>query len=165
MKKLHSIKNEKKVYHLDLLDKEILTYLQERNHAKSSLRKIAKSLDISVSTVKKHLDRLKMAKIIKQYMIEIDYEKIGYDEQCFFFIHIGAKPSIASIFEKLEKKPPIYSIYQISGDQPIVCIARCIDKTKQLELIEYIKSIDGVESVETQIVLNTIKNEKHSPIP
>ncbi len=154
---------------LDGLDRKILSYLQV--DGKASLRKIAEHLDAkygiksSISAIKNHIERLTNHGVIKDYIAVLDCCKIGYREMLLLFIKVNSSVSMKDTLSQLEKIDPINAIYQVSGSQPIFCMAKCVEKEDQIDLLEQVKAIGGIEEINTQVVLQKVKEDMRVAIP
>ena len=148
---------------LDLVDKKILTLIQE--DGKASLRTISKAINSSISTVKNHLDRLNEIEVIKRTIAVVDCCKIGYTEMILISIRVNSSVGIQEILDDLEKIEQINAIYHVSGNYPIFCFAKCVEKEDQINLLEEIKKTDGIDEAVTQIVLKRIKEDMRVKIP
>ena len=149
--------------YLDEIDKKILTYIQ--NDGKASLRAISKAINSSISAVKNHLDRLKNIGVIKRTIAVVDCCKIGYLEMILLSIRVNSSVGIQEILDNLGKFEQINAIYQISGNYPIFCLAKCIEKEDEINLLENIKKTEGIEEIVTQIVLKRVKEDMRVKIP
>ena len=142
---------------LDELDKEILRLLQK--DGKASLRTLAKATGYSVSAIKNHLNHLTKEHVIKDIIAVIDCCKVGYQEMLLIFLRVNTNARIEKILDDLSKNEEINVVYQISGTNPIFCMAKCVEKEEQLELIEKIKEITGVEEVIIEVVMRRVKED------
>jgi Lrp/AsnC family transcriptional regulator for asnA, asnC and gidA len=152
-----------KIIELDEIDKNILRILQA--DSKTSLRSIADKTKHSVSTIKSHIDRLVNECVIENFIAVVDCNRIGYREMLHFYIQIRPEVKINQVIEELTKIRKINCIYHVSGDYPIFCIAKCVAKKDQIELLEQIKSINGIEKLTTQVVLQRVKEDMRVSIP
>jgi Lrp/AsnC family leucine-responsive transcriptional regulator len=148
---------------LDPIDKKILKYLQQ--DGKASLRAISKEISSNVSTVKKHLDKLLEKDVILDFVARVNCCKIGYREMVLISIRVNNSVKIQEICESLEKFVEINAIYQVSGSFPLFCFAKCVEKMDQIELLERIKMVNGIEEISTQVVLQRIKEDMRVRIP
>ena len=73
--------------------------------------------------------------------------------------------SLNEILQDLQNIPDLNVIYQISGDYPIFCMAKCLDKGDNIQLLENIKKVDGIEDISTQIVMQRIKEDLRVKVP
>ncbi len=60
------------IVELDDLDKQILNIIQ--NNAKASLRDIEKEIDLTTTSIRMRINRLKEKNVIKQYVTLIDFK-------------------------------------------------------------------------------------------
>ncbi|QEE15319.1 Lrp/AsnC family transcriptional regulator [Promethearchaeum syntrophicum] len=148
---------------LDEIDKKILTLIQE--DGKASLRTISKTIGSSISTVKNHLDRLNEIEVIKRTIAVVDCCKIGYTEMILISIRVNSSVGIQEILDHLEEIEQINAIYQVSGNYPIFCFAKCVEKEDQINLLEDIKKTKGIDEAVTQIVLKRVKEDMRVKIP
>jgi DNA-binding Lrp family transcriptional regulator len=174
---------------LDDLDKKILRVLQE--DGKLSLRQIAEKINSHVSTVKNHYDALSEKQIIKKFIAMIDCCKIGYHDMLIFYLRVNNSVPMDEIINQLViDRPPVqYAadgseidgtadwpkdkrllskinlLYMISGNFPIMGMAKCLSKDAQIDLLEAIKKIHGVEEVSTQLVMRRLKEDSSLEIP
>ena len=151
------------VVELDCLDRKILTLLQD--DAKMSLRTIAEITDHSASTIKSHIDALINQKVIENFIAVVNCNRIGYREMIHFYIQVLPVVKFQQIIDELLSIPELNAIYHLSGEYPIFCIAKCVEKKGQIALIEQIKSIHGIEKITTQIVIQRIKEDMRVSIP
>ena len=75
------------------------------------------------------------------------------------YIRVNSQASIVDVISNISKFTEINCLYQISGTYPLFAIAKCIEKKNQIELVEKVKSVPGVEEVRTEVVLNRIKED------
>lgn len=148
---------------LDDIDKSILSELQK--DGKLSLRDLSERIGKSVTAIKNHLDRLLEKKIIKDTIAVVDCCKIGYHEMLIISIRHNTRESIQKIFENLNAIEGINAIYQVTGQYPILCLAKCVSKMDQMNILEKIKGINGIEEVVTQVVMQRIKEDFRVKIP
>jgi Lrp/AsnC family leucine-responsive transcriptional regulator len=148
---------------LDDLDKKILRKLQD--DGTMSLRKLAEEIGASVSTIKNHYDQLIANQIIKKTSALIDCCKIGYHDMLIFNIRVNNSVPMQAITDQLADISRINFIYQVSGTFPIMGMAKCLDKNAQIDLLETVKQIPGIEEVTTQVVLRRIKEDLVLEIP
>ncbi len=165
MKKVdnNSVENSHEVVDLDKLDKKILYYLQK--DCKITLRQLNVLTGSSVNAIKSHILKLNESGVIKDYIAVIDCCKVGYNEMLIFNLRINANIPISDIFSNLEKIEAINVIYQTSGMYPILCMAKCVTKQEQIELLESVKKIDGIDEVITQVVMQRVKEDMRINIP
>jgi Lrp/AsnC family transcriptional regulator for asnA, asnC and gidA len=144
---------------MDELDKKILRVLQE--DARLSYTKIAKHVGSSTVTVSERVRKLQESGIIKRYSVILNASKIGVTT---LIAIICVKPSfsVAEIGKTIAGLKETCCVHNITGDFDLIVSFKCFSPTEREEcasIIDRINRIDGIERVNTYMVLNTIKEE------
>lgn len=149
--------NKSRISELEDLDLKILMKLSEDDRI--SLRQLGKDLDNkSPITIKKHIDNLEEKGIIRNYSINLDYEKLGYEIVAIIELTIS-KGKMLEVERDIAHNPNIFGVYDITGTYDALIIAKF--KTKE-ELSQLVKEINGYEYIvrsNTHLVLNIIKED------
>ena len=143
-----------KEQNLDDIDKEILKILSE--DGRRSHRSIAEDLKISPITVKRHIDELEENKIIKNYSITINYEKLGYDFIALIELTIS-KGEMIKVEKQIGNEPNVFAVYDITGTYDAVILARFKTRQELNELVKKINSYEYIVRTNTHLVLNIVK--------
>ncbi|MHA1672192.1 MAG: Lrp/AsnC family transcriptional regulator [Promethearchaeota archaeon] len=151
------------VIELDEIDKKVLRILQV--NGKTSLRTIAERIGNSVSTIKSHVDRLMADGVIENFIAVVNCDKIGFREMLHFYIQVTHAVKLKNVVDELLVIPEINVICHVSGDFPLFCIAKCVKRRDQVDLLESIKAIHGIEKIRTQVVLQRFKEDMRVRIP
>ncbi len=151
------------IVELDDLDKQILNIIQ--NNAKASLRDIEKEIDLTTTSIRMRINRLKEKNVIKQYITLIDCRHLGYREMVMASLRVNSSYPLEDIKKKIEEMIKIKYAYIITGEYPIFIMAKCLDHSDSMELIERLRNLPGVEEIKTQIVLDKIKEDPSVIIP
>ncbi|MFX1290452.1 MAG: Lrp/AsnC family transcriptional regulator [Promethearchaeota archaeon] len=140
------------------MDKKILTKLDE--DGRLSFRHLAKDLEVgSPVTIKNHVENLEEKGVIKNYGVQIDYEKLGYDIIALIELTVS-KGKMLEVENKLAQNPNIFAVYDITGTYDALILARFKTRAELSEMIkEEIHTSPYVERTNTHIVLNIIKEE------
>jgi len=155
--------NMPKLVELDEIDKKILRILQL--NAKTSLRDIEDQVEISTTSIKKRIDRLIEKQVIKQYITLIDCRHLGYREMVMASLRVNSSHPLEKVKKQIETMEKIKFAYIITGDYPIFVMAKCLDHSDSMKIIENLRNLPGVEEVKTQIVLDKIKEDPSVIIP
>lgn len=138
------------------LNRRILASLME--DGRKSIRKVAKDIDVSPSTVSKHLEEMKENGVIKKFKPAIDYEKLGYDMTAV--TKIQAKGSeITDIVEQLKDEGSLTHVYEITGEFDILVIGKFNSRESMNREIKRMLNFSAVERADTSIVLNVEKED------
>ena len=139
---------------IDETDKKILNILIE--NSKLSLREIAKKIGLSAVTVLKRIKELERNSIIKNYSINLDYEKLGYDISVVLQIRIS-HGKLFEVEKKIAIHQNVFAVYDITGSFDSLVIAKFKTRKSMDLFLKKIQTYDFVERTETLLVLNTVK--------
>ncbi|MCK4480803.1 MAG: Lrp/AsnC family transcriptional regulator [Candidatus Lokiarchaeota archaeon] len=145
-----SIKNS----NIDELDLEILKILSIDSRKNKST--IAEDLKRSPNTIIKHINDLEKDGIIKNYGVQIDYEKLGYEIMAIIEVTIS-KGKMFEVEEKIAENPNVFGVYDITGTYDALILARFKSREELSKMIKEIHKSPNVKRTNTHFVLNTIK--------
>lgn len=138
------------------LNKKILETLME--DGRKSIRKVAREIDVSPSTVSNHLEDLTEDGVIKRFKPSIDYEKLGFDLTAI--TKIQAKGSeITNIVDRLKEEGSLTHVYEITGEFDILVIGKFDSRESMNREIKRMLNFSAVERADTSIVLNAVKED------
>ena len=146
---------------LDNTDRNIIQVLEK--DARTSLRRIAEEVGVSLGTVSNRVKKLEEAGIIKEYRVILDADKVGWGLNVVIVLRIQ-KGRLIEIQEKIARDPRVYGVYDVTGDFDSMIIARARDRSDLDDLSKNVLSMDGVARSVTHLVLNTVK-EKPTSFP
>jgi DNA-binding Lrp family transcriptional regulator len=135
------------------IDLEILKILSE--DGRESYRKIAQELSKSPVTIKSHVEELEKG-IIKSYGAQLDYEKLGYEIIAFIELTVS-KGKMLEVERTIAKNPNVFGVYDITGTYDALILVRFKTRKELSEMIKKIHTSEYVESTNTHLVLNVIK--------
>jgi len=142
---------------MDTLDYKILECLKHNARQKASA--IGEKINLSVSAVIERIRKLENAGIISGYTVELDMKKLGQDVTAFMEIGLEHPKYYDSFSQAIKNNPNIISCYYLTGDYDFL-IKIVTDSSDNLEMLHrHLKSLDGVQSTRTHIVLKNIKND------
>lgn len=139
---------------LDELDLKILHLLSR--DSRLSYREVAKELGISHANVASRIKRLEEDKIIRGYTTILDPEYTDLYPLC---IRISAKTGadLSMVGREIANLEQVYVVLRVSGDCDLLVLGMCKNRQEALHLISKISGIQGIEKVESHVVLETIK--------
>ena len=141
---------------MDELDKKILRELQV--DSRSSFTTIAHRIGVSTATVSDRVKRLMEKGIICGYTAILNTSELG---MVTLITKIKIRPgySVEEVGKEIAKLGESCCIHHVTGDFDLLVISKCTGHGKCGAVIEKIKEIEGVESVDAELVLKTIKEE------
>ena len=146
---------------LDNTDRNIIRVLEK--DARTSLRRIAEEVGVSLGTVSNRVKKLEESGIITEYRVILDADKVGWGLNVVIGLRIQ-KGRLIEIQKKIARDPRVYGVYDVTGDFDSMIIARARDSRDLDDLSKNVLSVDGVVRSVTHLVLNTVK-EKPTSFP
>lgn len=133
---------------MDDLDTQIIAALQK--NGRLAFLQLSKKLNVSEGTIRNRVSRLQKQKIIRHFTVSLTTEASA-------FVQITTDPrvSTATISQKI-KELGIDQIYELAGRITIVCLLRTKGLSETNDLVEAIRTIDGVQQTETFPVLKVV---------
>ncbi|MBM3308619.1 MAG: Lrp/AsnC family transcriptional regulator [Candidatus Altiarchaeales archaeon] len=141
---------------VDELDLRIIREFQI--DARQSYRDIAEKLKIAEGTVYNRVNKLKEMGIIKKFIVDINYSKLGYDLVAIIGIR-GKGGHLPEIEEKVSKEKNVTTVYDVTGEYDAIAVAKFHDRTELNDLVKRINALPNVERTNTMIALNIVKEE------
>jgi len=146
--------NNMKTYEIDEIDLEILKILSI--DGRKNKNTIATKLKRSPNTIIKHISNLEENGVIKNYGVQIDYEKLGYKIIALIEITVS-KGKMLEVEQDIAKIPNVFAVYDITGEYDALILARFKNRGDLSKMIKKIHTSQFVERTNTHIVLNIIK--------
>ena len=142
---------------LDAIDYEILTCLKE--NSRENATNIGAKINLSTSAVIERIKKLENSGLIKQYTAIIDQSILGRDLNAFITVRLEHPKHYENFVDSIKKNAYITECYYLAGDFDFI-LKIVTDQRKSLEqILNYIKSIEGVSFTRTSVVLSENKNE------
>jgi len=139
---------------LDELDRKILRMLVE--DSRLSYREIAKRLGVSHANVSSRIRLLEDKKVIRGYATIVDPELMNLFSLC---IRISSKTGadLSKIGKEIADLEQVSEVVRVSGDCDLLVLATCRDKPEAISLLSKISKVEGIDRVESHVVLEIIK--------
>ncbi len=147
-------------YDYDAKDVGILRLLGR--NARLSSREIAKELKIHPNTVIERMRRMEKEGVITRYTAVFDFRKLGYAITAIIQIDIEGKTDVA--MRKVAKMPYVHHAYRTTGEYDGIAIVTCKDIDTLGRLVNDINSVEGVQRVNTKIVLGNFKEDSEAEL-
>ena len=155
----------KKTKNMDSTDLAILKELQVDARIPNS--ELAPKVGLSTSACLARTNRLREKGVIKQFATIIDHEKIGLDIIAFTFVTLSphSQEIAAEFADQLTKLPQVTECYHITGnhDYMLKIVAQNIPDYRDF-VVDSLLSINGVNKVETLMVLKVEKQQFSLPL-
>ena len=135
---------------MDATDEGILEELNK--DAKVSLKQVARRLSIPLTTLYSRIGRLEREGIIKRYMIEVDWKRIGYGIKAYVLVYLDyrklreKKRSQKDIVRLLNGLPFVEEADSVTGEADIIIKVRAKDSPDLGRvLMQNVQNIEGID--------------------
>jgi len=135
---------------IDENDLKLLKLLKE--NARMPYSKLARELGISESAVRKRISKLLKSGIIKKITIEYELEN---EIRAIILVKTQPPTPVPEVSRNIKKIPGVDTVYEVTGEYDIIVVARASGIDMINKFIDEIRSIPGVVSTYSMIVLKT----------
>ena len=151
-------------FSLDEIDLNILSFLQTNSCLSNA--ELAKKLGMAPSAVLERVRKLEQKEIITGYPTRINPDALDLRLLAFIFIKSDQGLKNVSVAKQLAKLPEILELHHIAGEDCYIAKVRVSDPQALAELMRTkFAKIQGIQSTKTTVVLETVKEDNHLPIP
>jgi Lrp/AsnC family leucine-responsive transcriptional regulator len=147
---------------LDATDLRILDLLQE--NCKRPLAAIGEKVGLSAPAVTERIHKLEQAGIVTGYVALLDGRKLGLDVTAFIGVAIGHPRAIDSFEREIEGLDDVLECHHVTGQHTLMLKVKTESTETLEELIDRVRSIEGVNRTETMIVLSTRAERPRIPL-
>lgn len=137
----------------DTTDFEILELLQE--NCKQPLAAIGQKVGLSAPSVLERIHKLEEAGVVIGYQAVLDARKLGRDITAFIGVATERSRDIARIEREVVAIDDVLECHHVTGAWTLMLKVKTRDTEALEELIERIRSCEGVGRTETMVVLST----------
>lgn len=142
---------------MDAIDHRILACLKE--NSRENATNIGAKINLSTSAVIERIKKMESSGLIEQYTTIINQSKLGRELMAFITVRLEHPKHYENFVEIVNSNNAIAECYYIAGDFDF--ILKVVTKSgKNLEeILNSIKSIEGVSMTRTTVVLSENKRE------
>ena len=137
----------------DATDLEILELLQE--NCKQPLAAIGQKVGLSPPSVLERIHKLEEAGVVIGYKAVLDARKLGRDITAFIGVATERARDIARIEREVVAIDDVLECHHVTGAWTLMLKVKTVDTETLEDLIERIRSCEGVGRTETMVVLST----------
>jgi Lrp/AsnC family leucine-responsive transcriptional regulator len=142
-----------RVAEFDATDRAILELLQD--NCKQSMAQIGEKVGLSGPSVVERIHKLEEAGVITSYVALVDAKRLGKDVTAFLGVSTDQPRSIGSLERQVIAIPDVLECHHVTGAHTLMVKVKT-ENTESLEqLIEQIRSLEGVSRTETMVALST----------
>jgi DNA-binding Lrp family transcriptional regulator len=139
---------------MDEIDKRIVALLRER--ARRSYQDIGERVALSAPAVKRRVDRLEAAGVIRGYAALVDPAALGWGTHAIVFLYCEGRMPAADVRAAAAVHPEVEAAYTVAGEASAILHVRAADTAHLEETLERIRDAPGVIRTQTQVVLSTL---------
>ncbi len=138
----------------DDIDRQIVSLLLQ--DARRSFQDIGDQVGLSAPAVKRRVDRLEDAGVIRGYTAVIDHTIDGAVTETFVELFCGGKTAPGDLRSIVEQFEQVVQAYTVSGEADALLMLRTRDIAELEDTLERIRAHRAVERTKTVIVLSRL---------
>lgn len=137
---------------VDDTDLKILKLI--RRNARLSFREIGKQLNLSTGTVSERIKNMQANDVIKGFVTAIDPEQLGYRVTMMLKIRLSSTFPRDEAEHHFSNLAGACCLHLVTGDIDMMVLVRARDQQQASVLLESVRTLEGVESVDSHVVLS-----------
>jgi Lrp/AsnC family leucine-responsive transcriptional regulator len=145
---------------MDATDRAIVDLLQA--DARATQQEIAKKVRLSQPSVADRIRKLEETKVILGYTARVDPRRLGHDITAFIGVSIEHPKYFDTFAKRVLALPGVLECHRVAGPESYLLKVRT-ESTSTLDqlLVQHLRTIPGVSSTQTTIVLASVKEDAH----
>jgi Lrp/AsnC family leucine-responsive transcriptional regulator len=151
------VREKKGGIRMDEIDYQILCCLKD--NARENATNIGTKINLSTSAVIERIKKLESSGIIAQYTVLINQNALGRDLTAFISVRLEHPKYYEQFVRSISDNSAVAECYYIAGDFDFIIKVACGNSKSLEEVLNGIKSINGVSLTRTSVVLSTNKRD------
>ncbi|GAB3675913.1 Lrp/AsnC family transcriptional regulator [Angustibacter aerolatus] len=139
---------------LDGVDRQIMSLL--RNDARTSYSTIGASVGLSAPAVKRRVDRMLDAGVIRGFHADVDPEAAGWQVEAIVDLFCQGRTSRDDIADLVARMPEVTSAFTVTGEANAILHLRVEDIEHLQRALEAIRGEGVVQQTRSHIVLTRL---------
>ncbi len=139
---------------LDRIDQQIVALLRE--NARRSFQDIGSRVSLSAPAVKRRVDRLEEAGVIRGYSAVLDHVALGWTTHAVVSLYCEGQMSGAEILAAAGRQPEVTAAHTVAGEASAILHLHARDTEHLEEALERLRDSKGILRTQTQVVLSTL---------
>jgi DNA-binding Lrp family transcriptional regulator len=139
---------------MDATDQQIIASLIA--DARTSYADIGARVSLSAPAVKRRVDRLRAAGVIKGFTAVIDPAAVGWSTEAFVELYCTGRTTPAQLSAMARKDPAVVGAYTVSGEADALVHLRAADIGHLEQALERLRAESFVTSTRSMIVLSRL---------
>ncbi|MFG1802691.1 Lrp/AsnC family transcriptional regulator [Micromonospora carbonacea] len=139
---------------IDAVDQRIIASLVA--DARASYADIGSRVSLSAPAVKRRVDRLRAAGVIRGFTAVVDPAAVGWTTEAFVELFCAGRTTPAQIGVAVRRHPEVVGAYTVSGEADALVHLRAADISHLEEALERLRAESFVTSTRSTIVLSRL---------
>jgi DNA-binding Lrp family transcriptional regulator len=139
---------------LDRIDQQIVALLRE--NARRSFQDIGSRVALSAPAVKRRVDRLEAAGVIRGYSAVVDHVALGWTTHALVSLFAEGRMSASDILAAAGRHPEVAAAHTIAGEASAILHVHARDTEHLEQALERIRDEPGITRTQSQMVLSTL---------
>ncbi|GAA2713835.1 Lrp/AsnC family transcriptional regulator [Micromonospora olivasterospora] len=139
---------------IDAVDQRIIALLVA--DARASYADIGSRVSLSAPAVKRRVDRLRAAGVIRGFTAVVDPAAVGWTTEAFVELFCAGRTTPAQIGVAARRHPEVVGAYTVSGEADALVHLRAADIAHLEEALERLRAEPFVTSTRSTIVLSRL---------
>jgi DNA-binding Lrp family transcriptional regulator len=139
---------------MDDVDHRIIASLVAE--ARASYAEIGAIVSLSAPAVKRRVDRLRSAGVIKGFTAIVDPAAVGWTTEAFIELYCTGRTTPAQIAAATRRHPEVVGAYTVSGDADALIHLRAADIPHLEQALERLRGESFIVSTKSMIVLSRL---------
>jgi DNA-binding Lrp family transcriptional regulator len=139
---------------MDDVDHRIIASLV--TDARASYAEIGTIVSLSAPAVKRRVDRLRSAGVIKGFTAIVDPAAVGWTTEAFIELYCTGRTTPAQIGAATRRHPEVVGAYTVSGDADALIHLRAADIPHLEQALERLRGESFIVSTKSMIVLSRL---------
>lgn len=139
---------------LDEIDQQIVALLRE--NARRSFQDIGSRVALSAPAVKRRVDRLEEAGVIRGYSAVLDHRALGWTTHAVVSLFCEGRMSASEILAAAGRHPEVAAAHTVAGEASAILNVHARDTEHLEQALERIRDTPGILRTQTQVVLSTL---------
>jgi DNA-binding Lrp family transcriptional regulator len=139
---------------IDTVDQQIIAALA--TDARASYADIGTQVSLSAPAVKRRVDRLRAAGVIRGFTAVIDPAAVGWTTEAFVELYCTGRTTPAQLAAAAKRHPAVIGAYTVSGEADALVHLRAADMAHLEQALEKLRAEPFVTSTRSMIVLSRL---------
>jgi DNA-binding Lrp family transcriptional regulator len=140
--------------HIDAVDQRIIASLVA--DARASYAEVGARVSLSAPAVKRRVDRLRAAGVIRGFTAVVDPRAIGWNTEAFVELYCTGRTTPAQLAIATRRHPEVVGAYTVSGEADALVHLRAADIAHLEQALERLRAEPFVTSTRSMIVLSRL---------